>query len=113
MKRHTIVGLSTAILLLNLIATPGVGRAQQTGPQQDEGVFYLGSFVLSLIYLPVKLATCLGTQASAAVAYTATYGVAGDYDGNPNGKEIGEVARRSCTGPWIITPEQVKNDYGS
>jgi hypothetical protein len=113
MKRHTIVGLSTAILLLNLLATPGTGRTQQSGPQQDEGVFYLGSFVLSLIYLPVKLATCVGTQAGAAVAYTATYGVPGDYDGNTNGKEIGEVARRSCTGPWIITSEQVKKDYGN
>jgi hypothetical protein len=113
MKRHTTVGLSIAILLLNLLVTPAVGRAQQAGAQQDDGVFYLGSFVLSLIYLPVKLATCLGTQAGAAVAYTATYGVPGSYDGDVNGKEIGEVARRSCTGPWIITPEQVKKDYGS
>ena len=113
MKHRMMLGLSTAILLLNVITMPGLGWAQQTSLPEDDGVFYLGSFVLSVLYVPVKLATCLGTQAGAAVAYTATFGVAGNYDGNTNGKEIGEVARRSCTGPWIITAEQVKTDYGN
>jgi hypothetical protein len=106
------VALSIAVLLFNVFAMPAVGRSQQADAKEDDGVFYLGSFVLSVLYLPVKVATCLGTQAGAAVAYTATYGVAGNYDGETHGKEIGEVARRSCSGPWIITPEQVKKDYG-
>jgi hypothetical protein len=54
---------------------------------------------------------CVGRQTSAAVVYTATFGVAGNYDGGTKGKQIGEVARRSCTGDWIITPEQVSKDY--
>ena len=29
-----------------------------------------------------------------------------------NGRDIGEGARRSCTGAWFISPEQVKKDYG-
>jgi hypothetical protein len=53
----------------------------------------------------------VGTQATAAVAYVGTYGVEGSYDGGTNGRDIGEVARRSCTGDWIIPPEQVKRDY--
>jgi hypothetical protein len=46
------------------------------------------------------------------VAYAATFGVEGNYDGGTNGREIGEVARRSCTGSWWVTPSQVARDYG-
>lgn len=113
MRRPIIRGLALAVLAATIIAAPTAGRAQQAQPEENAGVFYLGSFVLSVLYVPVKLVTCVGTQAGAAVAYTATYGVPGTQDGETNGKEIGEVARRSCTGPWIITPEQVKKDYGS
>ncbi len=100
------------IFILTVLALPARVRAQQTTVEGDDGAFYLGSFVLSILHFPLKLATCVGTQAGAAVAYTATYGVAGNYDGNTNGKDIGEVARRSCTGAWFITPGQVKKDYG-
>jgi hypothetical protein len=98
--------------MLSIILVPSIGRSQQVQMKEDDGAFYLGSFVLSILNIPLKLATCLGTQATAAVAYTATYGVPGNYDGDTNGKDIGEVARRSCTGAWFITPEQVKKDYG-
>ena len=110
MKR--VVLLSIAISILSIVAVPTIGRTQQTTMKEDDGAFYLGSFVLSIFQFPLKLATCLGTQAGAAVAYTATYGVPGNYDGNTNGRDIGEVARRSCTGAWVITPQQVKKDYG-
>jgi len=103
--------LLVVVLVCGMLASPHLVRAQQSAPQSDDGAFFLGSFLLSVLYFPVKLATCVGTQATAAVAYTATYGVAGNYDGGTNGKDIGEVARRSCTGSWIIPPEQVKKDY--
>jgi len=99
------------VFVCGMLASPNLVRAQQSAPQSDDGAFFLGSFLMSVLYLPVKLATCVGTQATAAVAYTATYGVPGNYDGGTNGKEIGEVARRSCTGAWVISPEQVKKDY--
>ena len=107
-----ILRLSVAILILSIVAVPTIGRTQQTAMKEDDGAFYLGSFVLSIFQFPLKLATCLGTQAGAAVAYTATYGVPGNYESDANGRDIGEVARRSCTGAWVITPEQVKKDYG-
>jgi hypothetical protein len=110
MKR--VLRLSLAILMLSIILVPSMSRSQQAQMKEDDGVFYLGSFFLSILNVPLKLATCLGTQATAAVAYTATYGVPGNYDGDTNGRDIGEVARRSCTGAWFITPEQVKKDYG-
>ena len=109
MKRWMISGISVAVLALTVVAAPSLARAQQMG--EDDGAFYFGSIVLSILHFPLKLATCIGTQAGAAVAYTATYDVEGNYNGGTNGKEIGEVARRSCTGDWIITPQQVKKDY--
>ncbi|MGE5817961.1 MAG: hypothetical protein ACM37Z_08060 [Deltaproteobacteria bacterium] len=104
--------LSIAILMFGIIAVPSVGRSQQAPMEENNGAFIPGSILLSILYFPVKLATCVGTQAGAAVAYTATYGVPGNYDGDTNGRDIGEVARRSCTGDWIITPGQVRRDYG-
>jgi hypothetical protein len=110
MKRN--LRLAFALLILSIVAAPSTSRSQQEPMKQDDGAFYLGSIFLSILNLPLKLATCVGTQAGAAVAYTATYGVPGNYDGDTNGKDIGEVARKSCTGAWFITPEQVKKDYG-
>lgn len=107
MKQKLISVLSITILAAAILA-PGTARAQE-----DNGVFVLGSVLLSIIHVPYKLVTCAATQASSAVFYTATYGVRGHYDGDTNGKDIGETARRSCTGDWIITPGQVKKDYGS
>ena len=112
MKRQIMYRVGAAILAISLSTLPALGHAQQT-PAQDDGVFVLGSILYSILHFPMKLVTCVGTQAGAAVAYTATYGVPGSYDGGTNGKEIGEVARRSCTGAWIITPAQVKSDFGS
>lgn len=101
-----------AMLIFSIIAVPNTSWSQQAPMKEDDGAFYLGSILLSVLHFPLKLATCVGTQAGAAVAYTATYGVAGNYDGDTNGKDIGEVARKSCTGTWFIAPEQVKKDYG-
>ena len=111
MKIKVVSKLLMVFLVCGMLASPQLVRAQQSAPQSEDGAFFLGSFLFSMLYFPIKLVTCVGTQATAAVAYTATYGVAGNYDGGTNGKDIGEVARRSCTGSWIIPPEQVKKDY--
>ena len=111
MKR-TAATVSAIVLTMTIMAAPSVGRAQASG-QEDNGIFVLGSVLLSILHVPFKLATCAGTQATAAVFYAGTYGVPGHYDGGTNGREIGETARRSCTGTWFITPEQVKKDYVS
>ena len=111
MKRRLVYGLPATILAAALLVAPLNVRAQ-SGGQEDNGLFFLGSLLFSIIHVPYKLVTCAATQASSAVFYTATYGVRGHYEGDTNGKDIGETARRSCTGDWIITPEQVKKDYG-
>jgi hypothetical protein len=111
MKRKSFRTAFAGLLVIGIMVFPGVSRAQQSTTQKTDGLSVLGSVVLSILHFPLKLATCIGTQTGAAVAYTATFGVAGNYDGGTNGKEIGEVARRSCTGDWIITPQQVSKDY--
>jgi hypothetical protein len=112
MKKRIVPTFLATLLTLSLLGLPVNGRAQETSEGAD-GAFVLGSVFLSILHLPVKLVTCVGTQATAAVAYTATFGVPGNYDGGTNGRDIGETARRSCTGAWFITPSQVKADYGS
>jgi hypothetical protein len=115
MRRSTIRLISGSSLILSLLLFSYDSRAQQASTAQSAaqpGVFsVLGSVLLSALHVPLKLTTCVGTQAVAAVAYTATFGVPGSYDGGTNGKQIGEVARNSCTGNWLITPEQVSRDY--
>lgn len=111
MRQRFIAVSSVLLLAIAVIASPAVGRAQSSS-QEDNGIFVLGSVLLSILHVPFKLATCAGTQATAAVYYVGTFGVPGHYDGGTNGKDIGETARRSCTGDWIIMPEQVKSDYG-
>jgi hypothetical protein len=110
--RH-LLRLLITIFMLTILATPRISSAEEPANKDDDGAFYLGSFVISILHLPLKAATCLGTQAGAAVTYAATYGVPGNYEGTTNGKDIGEVARRSCTGAWFISPEQIKKDYGN
>lgn len=111
MKRGSFRTVCAGLLVIGIMVVPRISRAQQSTTQQTDGFSVLGSVVLSVFYTPMKLVTCMGAQTGAAVAYAATFGVAGNYDGGTNGKEIGEVARRSCTGDWIISPEQVRKDY--
>jgi hypothetical protein len=113
MKRQLSATLATAVLAVTVLITPGLARAQQADTQGNNGIFIFGSVIMSILHVPLKLVTCVGTQATAAVAYTATFDVPGNYDGGTNGRDIGETARRSCTGSWIIKPSQVKSDYGS
>lgn len=110
MKQSILRNVCAGLLVLFVIV-PGELQAQQSAIHQVDGFSILGSVLLSVLHVPLKLVTCVGTQTGAAVVYAATFGVAGNYDGGTNGRQIGEVASRSCTGDWIITPEQVNKDY--
>jgi hypothetical protein len=106
--------LTAALLILSLFVVPNISMAQQDMQRAARPGFFsiLGSIVFTTLNVPLKAVTCVGTQATAAVAYTATFGVEGHYDGGTNGKDIGETARRSCTGSWIVRPSHVVRDYG-
>ena len=111
MKRTISSIIVAGILGSTLVAAPITARAEQ--PQEQDGHigYSIGSVLLSILHVPLKLVTCVGTGAISTVAYVGTYGVEGNYDGGTNGREIGEVARRACGGDWIIPAEQVKEDY--
>lgn len=102
-----LVGLCIFALVFGLLITPVTSQAAD-----EDGAFYvLGSGLFSLLYLPVKLTTCVGTQTLTTLAYVSTYNVPGNFEGGTNGKDIGEVAREACSVPWFISVDQVKEDY--
>jgi len=111
MNKKPVSKVAAAALAFAIVTAPGIASAQQA-PQDESSPFVLGSILLSILHFPVKLVTCVGTQVTGAAAYVATYGVEGAYDGGTNGRDIGETARRSCTGEWVIPASQVRKDYG-
>ena len=110
MKKRIITTCSALLISMSLLTLPAVTRAQETS--EGAGAYVPASILFSILHVPFKLVTCVGTQVTAAGAYVATFGVPGHYDGGTNGRDIGETARKSCTGDWIIKPSQVKADYG-
>ena len=121
--KQSFFGVIGASLLLFSLSAPASrsfaeeavqdGASYPVSQQRRPGFIHiLGSVVFTALHLPLKIVTCAGTQVTAAVAYTATFGVEGNYDGGTNGRDIGETARRSCTGSWIVRPSQVVRDYG-
>jgi hypothetical protein len=111
MKQTIRLTVVAGILALSLIAAPLPARAEQPRGRAADGWSVFGSVILSILHVPLKLVTCVGTQTVGAVAYAATYGVEGAYDGGTTGREIGQVASGACAGDWIIPPEQVRRDY--
>jgi len=113
MRKKTLSKVASAAVAFTILIAPGISSAQQATVREENSSFVLGSILLSIIHIPVKLVTCVGAQVTGAAAYAGTYGVLGHYDGGTNGRDIGETARRSCTGDWIIPASQVRKDYGS
>jgi hypothetical protein len=115
MKHRANSLLIATLVVSGLLATSSLSIAGQSMQQEAPRpgfIHILGGILLTPPVFVGKLATCVGTQVTAGVAYAATFGVEGNYDGGTNGREIGEVARRSCTGPWWVRPSQVARDYG-
>jgi hypothetical protein len=115
MKHKTNSLLAATLAVFGLLGAPTLSIAaesMQQEPRRPGFVHVLGGILLTPPVFVGKLFTCVGTQVTAGVAYAATFGVEGNYDGGTNGREIGEVARRSCTGSWWVRPSEVLRDYG-
>ncbi|HWP60823.1 MAG TPA: hypothetical protein VNL14_23210 [Candidatus Acidoferrales bacterium] len=102
---------STMFAVIMVVALLFFTSPVQAQSQEEEAVYTAGSLLLSILHVPFKLATCVGTQALVAVGYVTTYGVEGNYEGGTNGRELGGYAAGACKGQWIIRAEDVKRDY--
>jgi len=109
MSQRIMVGFVALILGLSLLTFPA--NAAQSAESQEDAGYYAGSFLFSIIFLPLKVVSCAATGIAAGTAYIATYGVPGNYDGGTNGRDVAEVSRGMCSTPWVVTHEQVKKDY--
>lgn len=106
--------LAGAAVLAAGLSLPSPSFAQEADAGRSRPGFFsiLGSIIFTPFHLAYKGATCVTAQSAAAVPYLMTFGVEGAYEGGTNGRDIGETARRSCTGPWVVRPSHVLRDYG-
>ena len=119
MKQSLVSVIGVTLLAFSLLAPANRSLAEEatqdavSQPRRSGPGFFpiLGSIFFTPVHLVVKTVTCVGTQVGGGAAYVATYGVEGHYDGGTNGRDIGETARRACTGSWIVRPSQVARDY--
>lgn len=118
MKLRIYLSLIATLLVFSLLLGANVSPAQESAQQVDQGqvrrpgfVGVLGGILLTPFVFTHKLFQCVGGQLVAGTAYVATFEVEGNYEGGTNGREIGEVARRSCTGGWWVRPSDVARDY--
>jgi hypothetical protein len=109
-KKKVAAPVCAIVLTFGLVLGSASRGFSGQAASQDEGRVDFVSAVLSLFYFPVKLATCVTGATLSGAAYVLTYRVAGN-DGDTYGKDAGEVANRSCGGPWLIQPDDVKSDY--
>jgi hypothetical protein len=112
MKKPLSLLAGVVLLAGSLLISANPSFAEEADAPRRPSFFHiLGSILLTPPHLLFKAATCYSTQAAAAAPYVFTYGVEGAYEGGTNGRDIGETATRSCTGPWIVRPSQLARDY--
>lgn len=116
MHRKLLMILSLVVAVSIASTHPNLVGARAEANGDPDAIHYAGSALLTLMNIPFKLGTCVFGQGSSAVAYVLTAGVPGNYEEGPNGpetngREIGEVGSGSCSGPWVIEPSQVQEDY--
>jgi hypothetical protein len=114
MKKSLSFFVGAALLATGLsLPSPSIAQEASAPGQRRPGFFsILGSILLTPPHLVYKAATCATAQSAAAIPYVMTFGVEGAYEGGTNGRDIGETARRSCTGAWVVRPSHIVRDYG-
>lgn len=111
MKRRIVSKICNLGLLFSLLLPPYLAVAQPSNSEDEDVIYYVGSTVLSLIHIPMKLTSCVGTSVITGIAYATLYQVPGGFEEGTTGKEIGEVAREACSGSWLVASSRAKEDY--
>src|SRR5262244_3689149 len=89
MKHRTAMSIALVIALLGL---PTAALADDAGKRVAYGA---GSAFGTLVYTPVKASVCILGAIGSGFTYMA------------DSKTAGKVARASCGGTWVITPDAV------
>ena len=110
MDKRIVSTICSLGLFFSLLLSPSLAVAEQSGSEEEDAIYYVGSAVLSLIHFPMKLTSCVGTSAVVGVAYVTVYQVPGGFEGDITGEELGEVASEACTGSWIVASSRVRDD---
>lgn len=103
-RRRWTGGLLLCVLGLHGLFAP-VLRAQETEPGREEraGVgagYVVGSFVTTMINIPLKVTYCATSIGIAGVLFVGTLGTADEV-------AVGAI-REGCRGPYFITPARMK-----
>jgi hypothetical protein len=101
MKHKTNSLLAATLAVFGLLGAPTLSIAaesMQQEPRRPGFVHVLGGILLTPPVFVGKLFTCVGTQVTAGVAYAATFGVEGNYDG-------GTMEERSVKWPGGLVPD--------
>ncbi len=89
---------AAALAALLILGQPLVGGADARAESTPETVGYgAGSFLGTLVYTPVKASFCILGGISSAFVFPF---------GGPD--TAGKVARTTCGGTWMITPDTLK-----
>jgi hypothetical protein len=109
-KKKVATAVCVIVLTLGLVVGSVTRSLSSQAASPDDGRVGFVSAFLSIFYFPVKLATCITGATLGGATYVLTYRVHGN-DGDTYGNDAGDVANRSCGGPWIIQPDDVKKDF--
>jgi len=99
------------VVVLSTIPLPAVLHAADPKEARPNGLEITGSVFLTILNIPWKSISCASTVAITGLAYVFTAGVPGNYEGETHGENVGDVARSVCSGPWVIRPSRVQEDY--
>ena len=66
MRKKTLSKVASTALAFTILTAPGISSAQQSTAREENSPFVLGSILLSIIHIPVKLVTCVGAQVTGA-----------------------------------------------
>ena len=88
-----------AFLVLTLLGQSGTAWAQAASPESggEQVAYNVGSVLGTLLYTPLKASLCFMGGAASTLVYVSS-----------GAKAMRAVARTSCNGTWVLTPDHLK-----
>jgi len=89
------------LVLITLLGHSGTVGAQATSPESggEQAAYKVASVLGTLLYTPLKATLCFMGGAASTFVYVSS-----------GAKAMRTVARTSCKGTWVLTPDHLKGD---